>query len=280
MSSEQYRNWLIVIASAAETILMILFGLTFLIAPTPSVFKLMRDNGIFISPPLLAIFVFCFILCYPTLLSQRARKRWTTERRHQLFLFGAAPVYLYFIAVIVISIQMHRITIGNISFLGVCLVIIILPSALFYGYRRSLEMLSCMIMAGLTLITALAFAFMPPVTLFLTINQDFNLNLVPMGAALTFLASSLGYFSILLAGHHIRPGIKRIIFGVLALPVGLVGANLVYNVLRTYQITSLITPLAIINLAVVIVLLGLALYQPSWILHNPLEDDYREISST
>lgn len=278
MTSEKYRNWLIVIASAAETILMILFGLTFLVAPTPSVFKLMRDNGIFVTPPILAILVFCFVLCYPTLLSPRARLRWTTERRHQLFLFGSAPVYLYFIAVIIISIQMRKVSIGNISFLGVCMVFVILPSALFYGYRRSLEILSCLTMAALTMITALAFMFMPPVTLFSTVNQDFGLNLVPMGAALTFLASSIGYLTILLSGHHIRPLIKRIVFAVLAIPVGMVGFQLIYNVIRISEVTSLITPLAIIDLGAIIVLLGLALYQPRWTLHNPQEAHYETLA--
>lgn len=259
----RYQKHLLVIASAVKTVLMFLFGCIFIIAPTPDAFRLLRLNGVSISPTLIAILIFSFIACYPTLL---AKSNWTVERRHQFFLFGSLPVYVYFFALVYINFFiMHRISLGTVSYFAICLLFLILPSAIFYGYRRSLEILACAAMSFLMILSALATAFTQNAMIFSVANANFHINLVPITMAMLFAISGIGYFCLIFL-RNLPSKFKPMLFGVFATPVGIYGLLLVYNALKASLVSSLILPLVTVDLSIIILLIGFALYQPTVII--------------
>lgn len=254
----RYQQTLELLSSLVMMGAMFWFAVVFLNAPSPTILNRLSEAGIVIPPTVFGVLCILGMFGYLLMLSPRLRRA-AVDVKMEIFFICAVPILLYLLPVF-FDLITQRLTLTPFIYFGIFLTMIVHGTALYFNYSRTLELSVAGILFGLFFLTSATFATMTRASYLTTVNAWLPVELVPMTFALYCLASAIGYA--LLPWVPLPFRLKRIAFALLSLPSALLALILGYNVLMgTGAVTNLLTVVTLIDLSLLLVLLGCALYR-------------------
>lgn len=238
--------------------MMFLFGATFVAVPNRSIFRTLALYDVHITPVGFAVACFLFGLICPFMLSPRMRKV-AADWKAAASILATAPMIFYFLVIFFIMVFIQRtLSITPIFYFSNYLLIVLVPLAVFRGYRRWIEVVSTTALCAVLIMFIIALLASPNLTLFDRFNQDFGSHFTAQHLGLLCVLAVIGYVGLLFPLPRFSCRVRRVFFLAFESPIGMTTVFYFYNVSSTVG-AAIIPPLAFINLSFLIALLGFAL---------------------
>lgn len=249
-----YQRRLEIAACFLMSLMMLVTGSTFVLAPNQTTFVMLASAGLTVAPLALAFFSFISAMGYLTLIDPYLSAVSPRVIR-TVYLTLSLPLVIYIVALSTTMIARGLFSLTSLSYISLSLVILLIAFAVYNRRSLVVETAGALVLSVLMFSLMLSFPSHPPVALL-------DVGLHGWGFSVLSLLGGVGFLTLFYPRvRALNSSYKHLWIAISALPVGLYGLlQLRYSWMHYHP--GLLIGMLLMTLYFQIVLFGVAIYRP------------------